>query len=502
MLMNARHYQLAADLLQAGASGDNAAQTMGLATMLRSAPHHEDFKFGNTPVDVVKRAFLMGMDPDVTEDQLKSISSRNALVIWKIQSADEKKKALEAGKTINSQLARGDSSLDVTTDVFLEAVDPKGDGNDDVGYKEKVQIPGGPTITFFIVKEDGQYKLLDSDDKPNAIGLEIVDRAKAGDLKGAKALLDWLREDTHVEGGDDPFGGPGFPRYWTKGQTGDLRKITLAGAAILVGYKPTAPQGIQIFEDALKTTTSDHEKTLILLGLSRGYANIENFQRQFDVSSELLKQEPDSRSTFLESASALMGLGRYDDAIALADERLKLLDSDTDALRMKMQVEANHGNIPASLNWAHKLIDLGKDDAEVENEIAWFALFGDKVGDTEVAAAIKATQLATDNPHILHTLACDYAAAGKAKEAHEVLLRSMDDLNLDEPSDDYWYALGSIAEQYGERDIAIADFRKLKKPEEQLSIPTSSYHLAQNRLKVLGVDQSPDHAANQPPTSK
>ena len=95
--------------------------------------------------------------------------------------------------------------------------------------------------------------------------------------------------------------------------------------------------------------------------------------------------------------------------------------------------------------------------------------------------------MAKDNPHILHTLACLYAEAGKAKEAHDVLLRSMDDLNLDEPDDDYWYALGRIAEDYGERDVAIADYRKLEKPKEALAIPSSSYRLAQMRLKVLGI---------------
>ena len=67
----------------------------------------------------------------------------------------------------------------------------------------------------------------------------------------------------------------------------------------------------------------------------------------------------------------------------------------------------------------------------------------------------------------------------------------MDELNLDEPNDDYWYAFGRIAEQYGERDIAIADYRKLEKPKEILAIPTSSYRLAQMRLKALGADAAP-----------
>ena len=54
MLMNVRQYGPAADFLQAGAAGDNAAQTIGLANMLRGAQHHEDLKFANTPADLGK----------------------------------------------------------------------------------------------------------------------------------------------------------------------------------------------------------------------------------------------------------------------------------------------------------------------------------------------------------------------------------------------------------------------------------------------------------------
>jgi tetratricopeptide (TPR) repeat protein len=183
---------------------------------------------------------------------------------------------------------------------------------------------------------------------------------------------------------------------------------------------------------------------------------------------------------------ALVGLNRYDDAMALSDERLKVLENDTDALQAKMQVESCRGNYAAAQQWARKLVDQGKDDASLLNSTAWFALFTGKVQDSDIANAIKSTQLAKDNPHILHTLACLYAETGKTKEARELLLRAMDELNLDEPNDDFWYAFGRIAEQYGEREIAIADYRKLEKPKLALEIPTSSYTLAQMRLKALG----------------
>ncbi|MGO9776858.1 MAG: transglutaminase domain-containing protein [Terracidiphilus sp.] len=491
LLMRIRQYPLAADFLEAGAAGDNAAQTMGLARVLRTAQHHEDLHFANTPSDQVKRAFLLSMDPELTEAKLEAVFSRNALAVLKNEDEKEKKSTLEAGKRMNSWLARDDSSMDVEVDYRLHEFDPKGEGNDDIGYREKVQYTNGANETFFVVREDGQYKILDTDDKPNSIALEMLDRIKAGDLKGAKALLDWLREDLHLNGGDDPLGGATFPRFWTKGQATDARKMKLAAAAILVGTKPTVAEGVAILEEALKdASATDREKTNIQLALADGYALQENFAGLLEAASALLKQVPESRQAFVYNVQALMGLDRYDQAIALADERLKLLDGDPDALEMKMETEAGRGNFAAARGWAQKLVDQGKESAGLLNNSAWYALFTGKVTDADIAMAIKSTQLAKDDPSILHTLACLYAEAGKTKEAHDLLLRGMDDMNLDEPNDAYWYAFGRIAEQYGEREIAIADYRKLEKPKQLLAISTSTWRLAQMRLKAMNVEEA------------
>ena len=497
MLMNVRQYPLAADFLQAGASGDNAAQAVGLASILRDAHHHEDLHFDNTPQDVVKQSFLLAMDPDLTEAKLDALSSKNARLVLAAEDDEERKRTLQSGRQLNSQLAREDSFLDVTLDILAQAFDPKIEGTDETGYRIKVQVPGGTSLTFFVVKEEGKYKLLDSTQEPNSIALEMLDRIQAGDLHGAKVLLDWLREDTHLEGGDDPLGGPIFPRFWIKGQAPDAVKMKLAAASILVASRPTAAQGVAILEGALKTASADRDKTNIRLALSLGYSVQQNFQDLLDVSTALLDQTPESRLAFLDKVQALIGLKRYDDALAAADDRLKLLENDTDALQSRTRIETARGNYIAARGWLKKLSDLGKQDADVLNEDAWLALYTGRVDDKDVATGIKATQLAKDNPHILHTLACLYAETGKTKEARDLLIRSMDQLNLDEPNDDYWYAFGRIAEQYGERDIAIADYRKLQKPKQLLAIPSSSYELAQIRLKALNAGEAPSQAASQ-----
>ena len=490
MLMRIRNYPLAADFLEAGAAGDNAAWAMGLASTLRNAQRHEEMHFANTPTDAVKRFMVVTNDLDQTEAKWSAIISRNALDVMKHEEPDETKKELEYGKRWNELLARNDSSFDVEIDISLQRADPKGEGNDTTGYREKFRF-SATNKTFFVVKEDGVYRILDH--LPGSIALEMMDRIHAGDLQGAKALLDWLREDQHLAGGDDPLGGPLFPRFWTKGEAADERKMKLAAASLLVLTKPTVARGVALLEEARKQTSSEREKTNILLALTIGYSIQDNYAAQLETASALLKQEPESLRAFMLNAQALMELGRFDEALALADERLKLLDGDQDALQMKMDIEANRGNFAAARGWAQKLIDQGKENVALLNDIAWYSLFTGKVEDADIAASIKSTQLAKNDPQILHTLACLYAEVGKTKEAHDLLLRGMDDLNLDEPNDDYWYAFGRIAEQYGEREIAIADYRKLEKPKQVLTIPASSYRLAQMRLKIMGADQVADH---------
>jgi len=83
-------------------------------------------------------------------------------------------------------------------------------------------------------------------------------------------------------------------------------------------------------------------------------------------------------------------------------------------------------------------------------------------------------------------LGCVYAEIGKTKEAREVLVQAMDQLSLDEPDSNYWYAFGRVAEQYGEIEVATADYNQVKKPSKPTQIPGSSYQLAQNRLRFLG----------------
>ena len=247
--------------------------------------------------------------------------------------------------------------------------------------------------------------------------------------------------------------------------------MKLAAASILVGTKPTVAEGVPILEEALKDAAGDRERTNIQLALALGYLIQDNYASLLEVSSALLKDEPESKLAFIDNALALMGLGRYDEALALADERLKLLENDSDALRDEDGDRSRPRQLCRGARLGAKTGRPGQGRRHAAERRCLVRALHRQGGAGRHRRGHRATEMQKDTPHILHTLACLYAEAGNTKDARDVLLRAMDDWNLDEPNDEFWYVLGRIAEQYGERDIAIADYRKLEKPKERLPFP-------------------------------
>jgi tetratricopeptide (TPR) repeat protein len=143
------------------------------------------------------------------------------------------------------------------------------------------------------------------------------------------------------------------------------------------------------------------------------------------------------------------------------------------------------GQVGSDPDTAISMADAGKAEAADLNGMAWQTLFFQRAEGLDIDAAVKASRLSQNDAAILHTLGCLYAEANQTRQAREVLTQAMDVLGLDEASEDYWYAFGRIAEQYGETEVARADYSKVSKPNKAIEIPGSSYQLAQNRLNAM-----------------
>ena len=487
MLANLRKYPLAADLEEAGASGENASATAAIAAEYRKTVPHEQIAFADDPAGVAMRFNLLESDPDITIDQLRAIVSRNGKTALAVP--DVLNELVKQENRLLSRKARTGEFADVGLDLSLTRAQPRVQGSDSTGYKVTLWPSAGYKTSIYVVKDDGRYKVLATSSYPAGIGLEVLDRVAANDLAAARILLDWLREDYHLGGGDDPLSGEIFPRFWTKGADADAASVRLAAASILVDYEQTAAQGVAILEAGGAAAASDSEKTNILRGLLAGYADTYQYEKALTTCESLARLHPESKSVFRWQSYQLRALGRFQDADRLAEERLKGIPGDLDAMRAHVESATTSGNYAKAHALDRRIVDEGVVEAMDLNRLAWHSLFTGKVDASDIDAALKATQLSNNNPGILHTLGCVYAEVGKTREAREVLVQAMDSLSLDEPDGNYWYAFGRIAEQYGERTTALAYYARLTKPKHAIEIPESSYRLAQMRLQALQAEK-------------
>jgi tetratricopeptide (TPR) repeat protein/transglutaminase-like putative cysteine protease len=483
MLVNLRKYPVGADLEEAGASGANASNTVAFAALYRKTQPHEQIVFPDNVTSAAMRFELLTDDPDLTLDRLRSITSRNGKVGLAVQEVLELFVEQERGSL--SSKAREGQFADVGVDISLTRAQPKLQGDDASGYKVTLWASASYKSATYVVREDGHYKILATSRFPAGIGLEVLNRVAAADLAGARVLLDWLREDQHLAGGDDPLSGAPFPRFWAKGRDADGVMMKLAAASILTEHKQTASIGLPILEAARDSASNDAEKTNILLALLDGYDRLDEYEKTLAVCADLARQYPESGRIFRLQSLYLRALARFEEADKLAADRLKRIPGDVDAMRALVRSATVRGDYVRAHSLDQKIIDEGKAEPQDLNSIAWNSLFTGKVEPSDIEHAIRAAELSNNNSSILHTLGCVYAESGKTKEAREVLIQSMDALRLDEPNPDYWYAFGRIAEQYGERDAALANYARATKPKKADEIRDSSYYLAQVRVQAL-----------------
>lgn len=480
LLANIGQYSLAADFYEAAASGDNTAGRMATAATFRRMQLHDKMLFPNTPVGAALHFYFFTIDPDLTLDQLRSILSRNGLAT--LATPETVKNYVTNEKGIVERKARAGEFADIGIDTALANAQPVATGDDRVGYKVTLFPSSEDKQFIFVVKEDGTYKALGE----SSMALEVLDRAAANDLTGARVVLDWIREYWSLNIGDDPLSGAAFPRLWTKGENAGAETIKIAAAAILVSSKETANRGIAILEAAQKSSAArtERQRDGILMSLVAGYNNLQMYNKAVTACDEMAKFYPDSRLIFLWQSFDLRMLKRFKDAEALAQRRLSTNSTDIDAQRALLFAATMQDDHALAYDIGSKIVHLDTAQASDFNGLAWESLFIRKTGSQDLSYAVKAAQL-SKNFAELHTLGCIYAELGKTNEARDVLLEAMDTANMDDLDPNTWYAFGRIAEQYGERDVAIADYKQVERPKPDTAIPDSSYELAQLRLKAL-----------------
>jgi transglutaminase-like putative cysteine protease/Tfp pilus assembly protein PilF len=463
-LLAIRLYPQAAAMLEASVQGTAQASKMALyIDTVRKARRIEDVPAADgDPADLMRKLFMAVARGDR--------EGAMALMPAELRERTKKKQEKDGNDpffTLVGNEAKGaDLPPSVMADVMYSMVQVKKEGNDDTGYRLRLQLSvevRDADYSLFVTRDDGHYMLRASSDD-ESVGIAALRFVELGKADTARQWLNWTRESMEAFGGDDPLGGAAFPRLWPKAKAAATAdEVRLAATVFVAEHTGEMAKELENFREKAE---NDETRTLIDRALAHAYSIKSDWTNLLPVARRLLAKEPDSGIAFTSVVSALSFTGKTAEAQQIAKQRLERLPKDRDALRGLSLIAAAASDYATAEKYSQQVVDDVKPDRADYNNAAWYGLFtGDLEHAMENAHRATTGDKSRETSAAFHTLAALCAETGKTLEAREALLDSMDQRQRDQPESIDWYVLGRIAEVYGVRDAAIAAYKRVEKDE-------------------------------------
>ncbi len=480
ILTRLREYQAAADLIEASTRGQTttAANTQRIALLRKTMRVDPSGIKPADPRGVVLASFGELLAPDGDRASFRKLLSRRSSQL--VQSADFER----AQRDMLNGLTRQDLPYEVGADLLYSNVRVNVEGDDDFGYRVQLRA-AGDTQSFYVVKENGAYRILTVAPMVGPLALMALERIDAGDLAGARRWLDWARLEVRQSNSEDPLEGPAFARAWTVGVAADLPRAKFATALLLADCAMSA-KALPLLVAADTPGMDAADKLSLDLALGKVYLDLDRWTDLRGVSARLTAAVPTSALAFRYEQWADIQMRQWAAVETASHERLARLPEDSIAREMLVhlaEARGTFGEIPVIMQ---PLIDSGRATASDYNQYAWTALLTQPVPES----AVEAARMAYDETQgrsaaINHTLACVYAASGKPREARDLLLKGMEQVGIAKPDDSAWYGFGLVAEAYGDAESARDYYAHVQKPPKGVIQASSVYALSQARLKAL-----------------
>ena len=206
-------------------------------------------------------------------------------------------------------------------------------GSDEKGYIISMQDMGGNSQSF-VSRDDGRYVIAAEDNRPFEAGNEVLYLLGQKRDAEARALLDWMREQTHLGGGDDPLSGPLFPRFWTLDEEGNEAAMRLA-AESLIATTPTIVPYLPQIRAAWESARNAENKLNLELLLVHGYWYAKDGLAMKRISSQILASYPSSYTAIRLVGNADALLKDWNQWYTMLDARIAQHSDDETLLRIK-----------------------------------------------------------------------------------------------------------------------------------------------------------------------
>jgi transglutaminase-like putative cysteine protease/predicted Zn-dependent protease len=480
LLSNLREYALAADLLEAASRGQSttAADSQRISLLRKVRKGARESAQVTDARSVVLKVYALLLSSDRQLEGFQKLVSRHFQPQDGIEAQyDSQRRGAQA------VLARQDAPPDVSADLLFANMRVTVEGDDARGYRAQLRNAGLGT-NYFVVKEDGTYKLLAKAPFVAPLAEAALARLDTGDEAGARQWLDWARLEQDVSNSEDPLNGYNFSRFWRPGGKQDAADMRTA-AALLLADSWQSKRALPLLLAARGVARTEDEKLSIELALGRAYQDLEKWAELEEVITPLAANWPDSALAFHLQQWSRIKQGKWDTVTAVTRERLARQPDDLIARRVQVEVADARGAAREMAALMKPVIEGPRATAGDYNEYAWMSLMQLPVNERVVEIARQAFDETEGNDNsISHTLACVYAAAGKPREARDLLLRGLS-RNSEEPNDSAWYGFGLVAEAYGDVESARDYYARVSRPKDTNPPASSLFSMSQQRLRAL-----------------
>jgi hypothetical protein len=489
-LLSIRRYPQSAELMIAGARGTpNLTQTIAFADLLKTlTPADPKLRQDGTPQGLILTLIARVLDSDVSISTISGLLS--ASVRSTLSDPAEAAEAADAFQAIRDSLTSlpfpPETMLDLVT--RLADVPTVSEGNATAALLRLPAFPEAAPSLFYLTKESGAYRIVDSMDNMSGIARECLALLDARRVEDANAWFRLLRTQ-HDRLGD-------FPDF----SKVDVFKLLPAGNAsaedlkLAAGFvlsesrsKSDALLGIDILLPRWRAEMDPARKALIEESLAEGLTTTGRMSDLLEVAGSYVKDTPESVRALELLCLAMDKAGKASDADDIVRSRLAAEPKNKELSRLLATRLANSGRYAEAVKTLGAVLDSGAGELTDYNSYAWYSLYTGAPDSNLIAKRQIVQRLMQGRSGVLHTLACVLADSGRILEAQGVFDRYLERRGNHDPDSATWLAYGILAQRFGLSDTAVYAFQKVKleKGYESRYPGVSSWALAQLHLKQM-----------------
>jgi tetratricopeptide (TPR) repeat protein len=502
LILLRRYAEAAVFLDRASRQAPNAAEMLAMVELLKKTRRGEDVPVSTKePGGVVLRLMQALASGDADPAKIAALFTRDVAkeLLDKKNGAALQRKLAGSVLAMRRQLRGTEMPPQVATDIALAAFHPNVAGDDATGYRVRLvsSMGQGPKeLLAFVVREEGEYRLLASAADLELLGREALRHLQRGDLAAARRWLGWAHEEMAPlhRSGDDPLATPPFVTLWDRNReapadasdASDIDETRCAAASLMAQGAP-AREALPILL-ACRDAAPEARRTPLDLAIAYADRQLERWADLSEAARRLLAAAPGSDAACALATVGLAEQGRWPELRKIAEARLERTPGDPLGLRTLATLDQRDGDFDTAEERLGKLVADGKAAAGDYNSLAWIALLRGKADDHAVEQAQRSVTLSEYKSYSgLHTLASLYAELGRTAEAYRVILQALEAKEDDAPDAVDWYVFGRLAESYGLPDAARHYYERVE-PKDKAE-PTSTYRLARRRLDALDADR-------------